>query len=191
MFSKPKFIFDLSRTSLWNGQSAAVMFPSVFYNIVCYMVTEYDLQSRFLKSQIGFLKKKSTGDLRGLRLSRTPIIHKDVHSFERRSFLWDCVWFLRWHVYVFVRLFFYMTVHRLYCMCRPCVFLFIWYEKNYLIACMKWILHVCNIHQCIIEDSVCVYSCNPPGLPPPWQLRVWEKAFAGGVIFWSAALCVG
>lgn len=44
--------------------------------------------------------------------------------------------------------------------------------KNVLIACMKPTLHICNIHQCIIEDNVHVDSCNPPGVPPSWQLSV-------------------
>lgn len=58
-------------------------------------------------------------------------------------------------------------------------------------ACMKPILHICNMHQCTIEDNVCVYSCNPPGLPMSWQLSVKEKAFVGDVIFWSAVFCLG
>lgn len=63
--------------------------------------------------------------------------------------------------------------------------------EHVLMACMKPTLHICNIHQCIIEDNVCVYSCDPPGLPPSWQLSVWEKAFAGDVIFRIAVLCLG
>lgn len=48
-------------------------------------------------------------------------------------------------MYVFACLFFYITVHRCYSMCRPCVFLFIWYEKGFLMTCMKTTLHICNI----------------------------------------------
>lgn len=63
-------------------------------------------------------------------------------------------------------------------------------KKNVLMACMKPSLHICNIHQCIIEDNVCVYSCDPAGLPQSWQLSVRQEAFVGDVILWSAVLCL-
>lgn len=60
---------------------------------------------------------------------------------------------LRIYMYVFVCLFFYMSVYRLYSMCRSCVFLFIWYEKwSYG---LYETLHICNIHQCTIENDLC------------------------------------
>lgn len=46
---------------------------------------------------------------------------------------------------------------------------------NDLMACMKPTLHICNIHQCTIENNVCVSSCYPLGLPPSWQLRCMRK----------------
>lgn len=161
----------------------------VFYNIVSVLQCPLNgskiwIAEPFFKnmSQIGFFVK-STEDIGYNYMSLTSIIHEDVHSIERRSFLWDCVWFFWEDTCTYLSVYFFIWVYIDSTACVDLVYFCLFDMKNYLMACMKPTLHICNIHQCTIENNVCVYSCNPPGLPPSWQLSVWEKAFAGDVMF--------
>lgn len=102
-------------------------------------------------------------------MSLTLIIHEDVHYAEKRSLLWDCACFFeKIHVPICLFIFLYYCTYSTACvdLMHFCLF----DMKNVLMACIKPTLHICNIRQCKIED--CVYSCNPPGLPPSWQLSV-------------------
>lgn len=76
--------------------------------------------------------------------------------------------------FVFLSVYFFIYVHSLYSMCRPHVFLSIWYENLFLYGLYETTLHICNIRHCIIEDN-CLCYVNPPGLPPSWQLSVWKE----------------
>lgn len=75
--------------------------------------------------------------------------------------------FLTRYMYVFVCLFFIL----LYINSKACVdivYICLFDMKNNLMARLKSTLHICNMHRCTIEDSVCVCSCCPPGLPPSY-----------------------
>lgn len=153
------------------------------------MGVKSELESHFLKICRGLDSLwKSTEDIGCNYMSLTLIIHEDVHSIERRPFLWDCVWFFWEDTCTYLSVYFFIWVYIDSTACVDLVYFCLFDMKNDLMACMKPTLHICNIHQCTIENNVCVYSCNPPGLPPSWQLSVWEKAFAGHVMFWSAAV---
>lgn len=73
---------------------------------------------------------------------------------KRQSLFWDCVAF-EGYLYVFVCLFF-ILLYIDSTACVDLVYFSLFDMKNVLMACMKPTLHICNIHQCIIEDNVCV-----------------------------------
>lgn len=73
-------------------------------------------------------------------------------------------------MYVLVILFFYILLYIDSTACVDLMYFCLFDMKNVPMARMKPTLHICNICRCIIESNVCVYSCNPPGLPSSWQL---------------------
>lgn len=106
-------------------------------------------------------------------MSLSLTIHQDVGSVENCWFVELCGFWEDTCICLFI---FYITVHRLYSMCRPHLFLFILYE-NVLMTFMKPILHICNIHQCIIGD-------RPNTIVAAKCMR--KKAFVGDVVFCRA-----